>query len=153
MPRSMPLPPLPDYSLYSCADPYCGLDPYMDVHYSDEAAELYTTANPLRETTEAYPKTRASSWTTYRPRKITSRQGRRMSRSVSRSRTGQGAAEYIDMLSLHLQRALAGRPMPKRRSMTRRGMDGDRRATREEPSRRSSTQASSPPRKSLDTGS
>ena len=80
----------PDYSLYSCADPYCGLDPYMDVHYSDEAAELYTTANPLRETTEAYPENAGIFVDDLQAAKDHLAAGRRMSRSVSAAELARG---------------------------------------------------------------
>jgi multiple sugar transport system substrate-binding protein len=98
----------PDYSLYSCADPYCGLDPYMDVHYSDEAAELYTTANPLRETTEAYPENAGTFVDDLQAAKDHLAAGMANVQVGFPQPNWPGSAEYIDNLSLHLQRALIG---------------------------------------------
>jgi ABC-type glycerol-3-phosphate transport system substrate-binding protein len=98
----------PDYSMYSCADPYCGLDPYMDVHYSDEAAELYTVGNPLRGTTDAYPENNGTFPGDLQAAKDHLAAGQANVRVGFPQPNWPGAAEYIDTLSLHLQRGLAG---------------------------------------------
>jgi len=104
----------PDYSLYSCADPYCGLDPYMDIHYSDQAAELYVTGNPLRETADAYPENNGIFVGDLQAAKDHLAAGRANVEVGFPQPNWPGAAEYIDTLSLHVQRALAGEADAKR---------------------------------------
>jgi multiple sugar transport system substrate-binding protein len=98
----------PDYSLYSCADPYCGLDPYMDVHYSDEAAVLYTEGNALRQTAEGYPENVGTFVDDLQAAKDHLAAGRANVEVGFPQPNWPGAAEYTDTLSLHIQRALAG---------------------------------------------
>lgn len=98
----------PDYSLYSVADPYCGLDPYMEVHYSDEAAQLYTIGNPLRGTTDAYPENNGTFVGDLQAAKDHLAAGQANVAVGFPQPNWPGAAEYIDTLSLHVQRALAG---------------------------------------------
>ena len=80
----------------------------MDVHYSDEAAELYTTANPLRETTEAYPENAGTFVDDLQAAKDHLAAGQANVQVGFPQPNWPGAAEYIDTLSLHLQRALIG---------------------------------------------
>lgn len=44
-----------DYSLYTATDLYCGMDPMMYSHYTDEAAVEYTKPNPLRGVAPDWP--------------------------------------------------------------------------------------------------
>jgi len=45
----------PEYAMHSCADVYCGMDPYLKSLYSDEAASCYLTPNPLRGVAPDWP--------------------------------------------------------------------------------------------------
>jgi len=103
----------PDYSMFSCADPYCGLDPYMDIHYSEEAAELYTIANPLRGTTDAYPENDGTFTDDLQAALDHLAAGQANVRVGFPQPNWPGAAEYIDTLSLHLQRGLIGEVDPQ----------------------------------------
>lgn len=44
-----------DYSVYTATDLYCGMDPMMYSHYTDEAAVEYTKPNPLRGVAPDWP--------------------------------------------------------------------------------------------------
>jgi len=44
-----------DYSFYYCTDEYSGSDPFMESHYTDEAAREYLKPDPLRGVTADWP--------------------------------------------------------------------------------------------------
>ncbi|PSP86132.1 hypothetical protein BRC83_01740 [Halobacteriales archaeon QS_1_68_17] len=112
----------PDYSVNACADPYTGLDPFLQQHYTDEAAEAYTEKNPLRETGEGFPK----NVPIFAPDKEYPEGRSAFEQAKQHIEAGQvnmengfpqpnwpGANQYIEDLSIHIQRALSGQESPQ----------------------------------------
>lgn len=96
-----------DYSKYSVADPYTGLDPYLWSHFSDEAIAQYTKPNPLRGTSVDYPQN-IPIFKTFEEAKqhIDATKG---SLSIGFPQlTLPGAADYVDSLGIQISRAVAG---------------------------------------------
>jgi multiple sugar transport system substrate-binding protein len=104
------------------ADPYTGLDPSNEAHYTEEAAQYYTEANPLRETGEGFPdNVPIFSPDTDYVGGITAQE-----QALQHIQAGQtnmengfpqpqwpGATQYTNDLSVHIQRALTGEESPQ----------------------------------------
>jgi multiple sugar transport system substrate-binding protein len=104
------------------ADPFTGLDPSADSHYTEEAAQFYTEPNPLRGTGEGFPENPPifSPDTDYVGGISAQEQ------ALQHIRAGQtnmengfpqpqwpGATQYTQDLSIHIQRALVGEESPQ----------------------------------------
>jgi multiple sugar transport system substrate-binding protein len=112
----------PDYSMQAVADPFTGLDPFLQQHYTDEAAEFYTQSNPLRGTGEGFPKnvpifSPDKSYPDGRSAVDQAKQHLEAGRINMENGFPQpnwpGAAQYVEDFAIHIQRALAGQESPK----------------------------------------
>jgi len=112
----------PSISVDACADPFDGLDPFHDEHYTDAAAEAYTESNPLRGTGEGFPK----NVPIFAPDKEYPEGRSAFEQAKQHLEAGQknlengfpqpnwpGASQYIEDLSIHIQRALTGEEEPQ----------------------------------------
>jgi ABC-type glycerol-3-phosphate transport system substrate-binding protein len=108
--------------MQAVADPFTGLDPFLQQHYTDEAAEFYTQPNPLRETGEGFPEnvpifSPDNEYPNGRSAVEQARQhieaGRINMENGFPQPNWPGAFEYVDAFSIHIQRALAGQESPQ----------------------------------------
>lgn len=102
----------PDYSVYSCADPLNGLDPYSNAHFTEDAAKAYVEPNPLRKTSEKYPTNNGTFESI--------EQARDHLKAIKNSvavgfpqPTWPGTPEYVEVLGTEVQACLAGAKSPK----------------------------------------
>lgn len=96
-----------DYSIYSAADPYCGLDPYLKSHFSERAIAQYTKPNPLRGTTPEYPENEGIFSTIREAREHLEADKANLAVGFPQP-VWPGAPEYCDTLSMYISKALAG---------------------------------------------
>ncbi len=112
----------PDYSVETCADAFTGLDPNLDQHYTEKAAEAYTRENPLRGTGEGFP----TNPPIFAPDQEYPEGRSATEQALQHIEAGQvnmengfpqpnwpGANQYVQDLSLHIQRALSGQESPQ----------------------------------------
>jgi multiple sugar transport system substrate-binding protein len=112
----------PDYSVEAVADPFTGLDPFLEQHYTEDAAEKYTQPNPLRDTGEGFPK----NVPIFSPDNEYPDDRSALDQALQHIKAGQvnmengfpqpnwpGANQYIQDLSIHIQRALSGQESPQ----------------------------------------
>ena len=110
-------------SLYTVADAYTGLDPNLEAHYTEKAAEQYTKANPKRSTGEGFPKNPPI----FAPDKEYPQGRSAKEQALQHIKAGEanmkngfpqpnwpGASQYIESLSIHIQRAIAGQESPQK---------------------------------------
>lgn len=97
----------PDYSIYSVADPYCGMDPYLKSHFSEKAIAQYTKPNPLRGTTPKYPENKGIFGTIEEAREHMEADKANLAVGFPQP-VWPGAPEYCDTLSMYISKALAG---------------------------------------------
>jgi ABC-type glycerol-3-phosphate transport system substrate-binding protein len=108
--------------VYATADPFDGLDPFHEEHYTDKAAEQYTKPNPLRDTGEGFPK----NVPIFAPDKEYPGGRSAFEQAKQHLAAGQanlengfpqpnwpGASQYVEDLSIHIQRALTGEESPQ----------------------------------------
>jgi len=99
-----------DYSKYSIADPWCGLDPYLWSHY--ERPETFTQPNPLRGTTPDYPTNKGMFKTVERTKNHLAA-GKASMANAFPGPNWPGGASLTNALSISIQRALAGQVSAK----------------------------------------
>jgi hypothetical protein len=102
----------------AAADPYDGLDPSQDAHYTDEAAKMYTEPNPLRGTGEGFPKNVPIFSPENEPfaggRTALEQAQQHLAAGEKNLKNGfpqpnwPGASQYMEDLSIEIQRALSG---------------------------------------------
>ncbi len=97
----------PDYSIYTVADPYCGLDPYLKSHASEKAIAQYTKPNPLRGVALDYPMNEGIFETIEEARNHVMADLRNKEVGFPQP-NWPGASEYCDTLSKWIQAALSG---------------------------------------------
>lgn len=101
-----------DYSIYTTTDLYCGMDPYLRSHYSDEAAREYTKPNPLRGVAPDWPENKPCFPTYEEARKHLD--GGLANMSVAFPEIcWPGATQYTESLSRWVQRAISGEVSPR----------------------------------------
>jgi multiple sugar transport system substrate-binding protein len=102
----------PDYSVYSVTDPFCGLEPYHDAHFTDEAIAQFTKPNPKRGTAKNYEKNNGIYRSLSRARNHAT-----AIRDAAKNGFPQpnwpGAGEYIRVLGTEIQSAVAGQKTSK----------------------------------------
>lgn len=106
------------------ADPYTGLDPSQESHYTEEAAEYYTKANPLRETGEGFDKNVPIFSPENEPfagdRTALEQAEQHLAAGEANLKNGfpqpnwPGASQYMEDLSIEIQRALEGQKSPQK---------------------------------------
>jgi multiple sugar transport system substrate-binding protein len=102
----------PDISMFATADPYTGLDPFLEEHYTDEAARQYTKPNPLRETGEGFPKNPPIFGSFEQARQHLDAGQTNMENGFPQP-NWPGASQYVEDFAIHVQRAIAGQETPK----------------------------------------
>lgn len=109
-------------SKYAVADPYTGMDPFLDPHYTKEAARLYTQPTPIRGVGEGFPR----NVPVFPPDREYPHGRNAYEHALQHIRAGQenmkrgfpqptwpGASRYTETLSIHIQRAISGDESPK----------------------------------------
>ena len=97
----------PDFSDRIVADPFCGSDPFGKSHYTDQAAQYYTEANPQRGTTDLWPSNDGIFQTFDRARN-------HLDAGLANVEVGypqffwEGASEYADALGRNISKAISG---------------------------------------------
>ena len=97
----------PDFSDRIVADPFCGSDPFGKSHYTDQAAQYYTEANPQRGTTDLWPSNDGIFQTFDRARN-------HLDAGLANVEVGypqffwEGASEYADALGRNISKAVSG---------------------------------------------
>jgi multiple sugar transport system substrate-binding protein len=99
------------------ADPWDGLDPSQEVHFTDEAIQMYTEPNPLRDTGEGFP-TNVPIFAPdreYAEGRTALEQARQHVEACQANVENgfpqpnwPGASQYTEDLSIEIQRALTG---------------------------------------------
>jgi multiple sugar transport system substrate-binding protein len=104
------------------ADPYDGLDPSQDVHFTEEAIQMYTKPNPLRGTGEGFPKNVPifAPDQEYPKGRTALEQARQHVKACQTNVENgfpqpnwPGASQYTETLSIEIQRALNGEKSPQ----------------------------------------
>jgi len=101
-----------DVSVYAVADPWDGLDPYMEQHYTNEAAQQYIEPNPIRDTGEGFesnePMADNIEWAKQHL------EGGQANMEIGFPQPNwPGANQYMEAAGIHIQRALAGEESPQ----------------------------------------
>jgi multiple sugar transport system substrate-binding protein len=104
----------PDYSVYSVADPFCGLDPYHEAHFTREAAAQYTKANPKRGTAADYPKNDGSQLRTLAQALNHVNAIKSSDQNGFPQPNWPGTGEYLRTLGTEIQAAVAGQKTAKK---------------------------------------
>lgn len=102
----------PSISTYATADPWDGLDPFHENHYTEKAAKQYTSPNPIRDTGEGFktnkPMSTDLSWAKQHL------EGGQANMEIGFPQPNwPGANQYMEAAGIHIQRALAGDEEPK----------------------------------------
>ncbi|MEA2319217.1 MAG: multiple sugar transport system substrate-binding protein [Solirubrobacteraceae bacterium] len=102
----------PDYSIYSVADPFCGLEPYHTAHTTPAAIEQFTKPNPKRGTTADYPKNQGIYRTLTRAKNHVAAIQEALKTGFPQP-NWPGSGEYIRVLGTEVQNAIAGQKNSK----------------------------------------
>jgi len=102
----------PVYSVYSCADTYCGMDPYLYSHLTDEAAMQYTKSNPLRDVAPDWPEN-IPTFSTFEEARKHLDGGLANLKVAFPEINWPGATEYTESLSRWVQRAVSEEISPE----------------------------------------
>jgi multiple sugar transport system substrate-binding protein len=102
----------PDYSTYSVADPFCGLEPYHEAHLTPEAITQFTKPNPKRGTAKAYPKNNGIFRSQARAKNHVDAIRDSIKNGFPQP-NWPGAGEYIRVLGTEIQSAAAGQKSAK----------------------------------------
>jgi ABC-type glycerol-3-phosphate transport system substrate-binding protein len=100
------------YSIYSTADLYCGMDPYMYSHYTDEGAMQYTRPNPLRGVAPDWPEN-IPCFPTFEEARAHLDGGLANFEVAFPEIAWPGSTLYTEALARWVQRAMAGEVSPK----------------------------------------
>jgi len=100
------------YSVYSVADTYCGMDPYLYSHFTDEAAAQYTKPNPLRGVAPDWPENNPT-FTSFEEARKHLDGGLANLKVAFPEINWPGATEYTESLARWVQRAMSGEVTPE----------------------------------------
>jgi len=102
----------PDYSLHLVADPFTGMDPFLQDHYTDDAAQSYLEPNPVRGTGEGF-EDNPPIFDDIETARQHLKAGQENLEIGFPQPNWPGANQYIESFSIHVQRALAGQESPQ----------------------------------------
>jgi len=100
------------YSVYYVADPFCGSDPFLFSHYTEEAAMQYCKPNPYRGTAPDWPVNEGIFKDPELARKHVLTAKQNLENGFPQP-CWPGSAKYIDSLSIHVQKLASGEESPK----------------------------------------
>ena len=102
-----------DLSIHGIADPFLGNDPYLEQHYTEEAAQTFLEPNPHRPDSGPGFDSNPAIWDEIEPAQ------QHLEAAQSNMSIGfpqpywPGALEYIEPLALNIQNALSGQKSPE----------------------------------------
>lgn len=96
------------YSIWSCADQDCGMDPYMWIHMSPAGAKCYMESNPYKKPSPEWPHT-GSLFPSYEDVLLHLEGGRRNLENAFPMPCIPGCTEYADTLGREVQQVIAGK--------------------------------------------
>jgi multiple sugar transport system substrate-binding protein len=102
----------PDYSVYSVADPYNGLEPYHDGHFTPDAVAQFTKPNPKRGTAKDYPENKGI-YTSVARAQNHADAIRTSTKTGFPQPNWPGAGEYMRVLGTEIQAAASGQKSSK----------------------------------------
>jgi multiple sugar transport system substrate-binding protein len=102
----------PDYSMYSVADPFCGLEPYHEQHLTPKAIAQFTKPNPKRGTAKNYPKNQGIFRSQTRAKNHVDAIRESIKNGFPQP-NWPGAGEYLRVLGTEIQSAAAGQKSAK----------------------------------------